>query len=176
MVAELRAPAAPFVVPALPLNAALTAGCIGVDMNDDHLAAWQLDTHGNPVGEPHRFFYALTGTAAHRDAQIRHALTRLLRWGRRCGVKAIAARSRRGARAASRSITSSSQRRTVEAETPSPPAMSKRRWSCRITAGTMTAILPGGSLRQRDPIALRRPRIRSATVRIMALDSGSRTW
>ncbi|MFE2495257.1 IS200/IS605 family accessory protein TnpB-related protein [Streptomyces scopuliridis] len=77
-------------VPVLPLDAALVAGCIGVDMNDDHLAAWQLDPHGNPVGEPHRFFYNLTGTASHRDAQIRHALTRLLHWARGCGVKAIA--------------------------------------------------------------------------------------
>ncbi|MFE9887818.1 IS200/IS605 family accessory protein TnpB-related protein [Streptomyces scopuliridis] len=76
--------------PALPMDAALTAGCIGVDMNDDHLAAWQLDPHGNPVGEPHRFPYDLTGTAPHRDAQIRHTLTRLLHWARQSGVKAIA--------------------------------------------------------------------------------------
>src|SRR3954454_17757081 len=59
-------------------------------MNDDHLAAWQLDVHGNPVGEPQRFFYDLTGTAQHRDAQIRHALTRLLHHARRCGAAAIA--------------------------------------------------------------------------------------
>ncbi|MEV7872164.1 IS200/IS605 family accessory protein TnpB-related protein [Streptomyces sp. NPDC088124] len=77
-------------VPLLPLGAALTAGCVGVDMNDDHLATWHLDVHGNPVGEPHRFSYDLAGNAAHRDAQIRHALTRLLHWARRCGVKAIA--------------------------------------------------------------------------------------
>ncbi|KOU65950.1 hypothetical protein ADK57_18805, partial [Streptomyces sp. MMG1533] len=60
------------------------------DMNDDHLAAWQLDVHGNPVGEPQRYFYDLTGTTAHRDAQIRHALTRLLHHTRRCGATAIA--------------------------------------------------------------------------------------
>ncbi|MEV7088341.1 IS200/IS605 family accessory protein TnpB-related protein [Streptomyces sp. NPDC093085] len=76
--------------PVVPLGAALTAGCVGVDMNDDHLAAWHLDPHGNPVGEPRRFFYDLTGTTAHRDAQIRHALTRLLHFTRRCGVRAIA--------------------------------------------------------------------------------------
>jgi IS605 OrfB family transposase len=61
-----------------------------VDTNDDHLAAWQLDVHGNPVGEPHRFFYDLSGTAEHRDAQIRHALTRLPHFARRTGVAAIA--------------------------------------------------------------------------------------
>ncbi|GLY88490.1 hypothetical protein Airi02_064190 [Actinoallomurus iriomotensis] len=49
-----------------------------MDTNADHLAAWRLDEHGNPCGEPLRFFYDLSGDAQHRDAQIRHALTRLL--------------------------------------------------------------------------------------------------
>ncbi|WP_328559197.1 transposase [Streptomyces coelicoflavus] len=74
----------------IPLAAALAEGVIGVDMNADHLAAWHLDTHGNPTGDPHRFPYDLTGPADHRDAQVRHALTRLLHWARTCGVKAIA--------------------------------------------------------------------------------------
>ncbi|WP_235989569.1 transposase, partial [Streptomyces ureilyticus] len=77
-------------VPAMPLEAALARGVVGVDMNDDHLAAWQLDGHGNPVGEPQRFFYDLAGSADHRDAQIRHALTRLLHHTRRSGAAAIA--------------------------------------------------------------------------------------
>ncbi|MGW0761008.1 IS200/IS605 family accessory protein TnpB-related protein [Streptomyces sp. NPDC002814] len=76
--------------PVLPLQAALARGVVGVDMNDDHLAAWQLDVHGNPVGQPQRFFYDLTGNADHRDAQIRHALSRLLHYTRRCGAAAIA--------------------------------------------------------------------------------------
>jgi IS605 OrfB family transposase len=59
-------------------------------VNAGHLAAWRLDVHGNPTGSPRRFFYDLTGTALHRDAQVRHALTRLLHWARTCGVKAIA--------------------------------------------------------------------------------------
>ncbi|WP_229697404.1 transposase [Streptomyces lasiicapitis] len=74
----------------LPLPVALAQGVVGVDMNDDHLAAWRLDTHGNPVGEPQRFFYDLTGSADHRDAQIRHALSRLLHCTRRFGATAIA--------------------------------------------------------------------------------------
>ncbi|OAH09691.1 hypothetical protein STSP_69920 [Streptomyces jeddahensis] len=74
----------------IPLEAALERGVIGVDTNADHLAAWRLDTCGNPIGDPRRFFYDLTGTAQHRDAQIRHALTRLLHWARACGVRAIA--------------------------------------------------------------------------------------
>ncbi|KUN73450.1 transposase [Streptomyces canus] len=75
---------------ALPLQAALARGVVAVDMNDDHLAAWYLDVHGNPVGEPRRFFYDLTGSTQHRDAQIRHALSRLLHHTRRCGAAAIA--------------------------------------------------------------------------------------
>ncbi|WP_328743994.1 transposase [Streptomyces sp. NBC_00285] len=76
--------------PTLPIDAVLTHGVIGVDMNADHLAAWRLDIHGNPTGAPLRFCYDLTGTADHRDAQVRHALTRLLHWARMCGVQAIA--------------------------------------------------------------------------------------
>jgi IS605 OrfB family transposase len=77
-------------VPVLPMDTALAKGVVAVDMNDDHLAAWHLDVHGNPVGEPQRFFYDLSGTTAHRDAQIRHALTRLLHHTRRSGAAAIA--------------------------------------------------------------------------------------
>ncbi|WSQ10957.1 transposase [Streptomyces sp. NBC_01231] len=76
--------------PVLPLEAALVRGVVGVDMNDDHLACWRLDVHGNPVGEPQRFFYDLTGSSEHRDAQIRHTLTRLLHHTRRTGATAIA--------------------------------------------------------------------------------------
>ncbi|MET8241361.1 IS200/IS605 family accessory protein TnpB-related protein [Streptomyces sp. NPDC005078] len=62
---------------------------VGVDTNADHFAAYRLDRHGNPVGEPHRFGYDLSGTTSHRDAQIRHALTRLINWARCVGVAAI---------------------------------------------------------------------------------------
>ncbi|MDX3412402.1 MULTISPECIES: transposase [Streptomyces] len=74
----------------VPLATALAEGVIGVDMNADHLAASHLDLHGNPVGNPRRFSYGLTGPATHRDAQVRHALTRLLHWATTSGVKAIA--------------------------------------------------------------------------------------
>ncbi|MFE6554581.1 IS200/IS605 family accessory protein TnpB-related protein [Streptomyces sp. NPDC057746] len=77
-------------LPIIPLAALRSDGVIGVDMNADHLAAWQLDEHGNPVGKPRRFDYDLTGTATRRDAQIRHALTRLLHWAKATGLQAIA--------------------------------------------------------------------------------------
>ncbi|MFI6736610.1 hypothetical protein ACIBI9_27100 [Nonomuraea sp. NPDC050451] len=79
--------------PAVPLSAAVAAGVVGVDTNADHLAAWRLDTHGNPIGNPRRFPYDLSGNAEHRDAQVRHALNRLLHflhWAKACGVNAIA--------------------------------------------------------------------------------------
>ncbi|WUP03549.1 IS200/IS605 family accessory protein TnpB-related protein [Streptomyces sp. NBC_00269] len=78
------------VAPTIPMDAALAHGVIGVDTNADHLAAWRLDTHGNPIGRPRRFFCDLSGTAQHRDAQVRHALTRLLNWAKSCGVAAVA--------------------------------------------------------------------------------------
>ncbi|MFH8476702.1 IS200/IS605 family accessory protein TnpB-related protein [Streptomyces sp. NPDC018000] len=77
-------------VQTVPLETAQARGMVGVDTNADHLAAYHLDPHGNPVGEPRRFFYDLSGTATHRDAQIRHALTRLLHWAKQTGASAIA--------------------------------------------------------------------------------------
>jgi hypothetical protein len=40
-------------------------------MNDDHIAARRLDVHGNPVGEPQRFFNDLTGGARRTGTLIR---------------------------------------------------------------------------------------------------------
>jgi IS605 OrfB family transposase len=77
-------------IPTIGVPTALAAGLIGVDTNNDHYAAWRLDRAGNPLGDPRRFDYDLTGNATHRDAQIRHATTRLLHWAARCGVVAIA--------------------------------------------------------------------------------------
>ncbi|MGY5036049.1 IS200/IS605 family accessory protein TnpB-related protein, partial [Streptomyces sp. 900116325] len=73
----------------IPLETARARGMIGVDTNADHFAAYRLDRHGNPVGDPHRFGYDLSGSVGHRDAQIRHALTRLINWAVRAGVGAI---------------------------------------------------------------------------------------
>ncbi|MFF8913574.1 IS200/IS605 family accessory protein TnpB-related protein [Streptomyces sp. NPDC015032] len=78
------------VVQTIPLATARARGMIGVDTNADHFAAYHLDPHGNPTGEPRRFFYDLSGTTAHRDARIRHALTQLLHWARQTGAGAIA--------------------------------------------------------------------------------------
>jgi hypothetical protein len=64
---------------------------VGVDLNDDHLAVRHLDAHGNPVGQPHRIDIDLSGPSTRRDAQLRHAITRLIHYTRRHGLDAIAA-------------------------------------------------------------------------------------
>jgi IS605 OrfB family transposase len=76
-------------VQTIPWETARAHGVVGVDTNADHFAAYRLDAHGNPVGDPHRFFYDLSGTTGHRDAQLRHAISQLLRWAKQCGVTAI---------------------------------------------------------------------------------------
>ena len=63
---------------------------VGVDLNDGHLAVRRLDPHGNPVGRPERIEFSLTGSAARRDAQVRHAITRLIRYTKRHCITAIA--------------------------------------------------------------------------------------
>lgn len=79
----------PAPVPQVTWEQSIHAGCIGVDTNDDHYPAWQLDSHGNPIGQPRRFYYDMGGSADHRDAQIRHATTQLLHWARHVGARAI---------------------------------------------------------------------------------------
>jgi len=66
------------------------APVVGVDLNDGHLALRRLNEHGNPVGPPHRIDIDLTGPSAHRDAQVRHAITRLLHYTSGHGITIIA--------------------------------------------------------------------------------------
>jgi hypothetical protein len=47
----------------VPLESLRAGNVIGVDMNADHLAAWRLDRHGNPLGSPRTLVYDLTGPA-----------------------------------------------------------------------------------------------------------------
>ena len=67
-----------------------TGPVVGVDLNDGHLAVRRLDPHGNPVGAAERIDIDLTGSAARRDAQVRHAITTLLHYTRRHHITAIA--------------------------------------------------------------------------------------
>ena len=63
---------------------------VAVDLNDGHLALRRLDEHGNPVGKPARIDVDLSGPSARRDAQVRHAITRLIHYTRRHGIGTIA--------------------------------------------------------------------------------------
>ncbi|HET9875005.1 MAG TPA: hypothetical protein VFQ37_04485 [Mycobacterium sp.] len=63
---------------------------IGVDLNDGHLAVRHLDGHGNPVGRPQRIDINLSGSSARHDAQVRHAITRLIHYTQRRGLNMIA--------------------------------------------------------------------------------------
>jgi hypothetical protein len=63
---------------------------VGVDLNDGYLALRRLDEHGNPVGRPERIDFDLSGSSARRDGQVRHAITRLLRFTRRHGLDTVA--------------------------------------------------------------------------------------
>jgi IS605 OrfB family transposase len=85
------APTAPASVGGSPDGTVFAAGpVVGVDLNDGHLAVRRLDAHGNPVGAPERIDIDITGTSARRDAQVRHAITRLIHYTRRRGIGTIA--------------------------------------------------------------------------------------
>jgi hypothetical protein len=82
---------APGAGPQTPDPGVRAAGpVLGVDLNDGHLAVRRLDAHGNPVGRPERIGFSLTGSSARRDAQVRHAITQLIRHTRRHGTAVIA--------------------------------------------------------------------------------------
>ncbi|GAA3376848.1 IS200/IS605 family element transposase accessory protein TnpB [Streptomyces sannanensis] len=55
---------------------------LGVDLNADHLAAYVLDPHGNPVGEPITVPIDLTGSTIQRDGRLRNAISELIRIAR----------------------------------------------------------------------------------------------
>jgi hypothetical protein len=63
---------------------------VGVDLNDGHLAVRRLDAHGNPVGVSARIDVDLSARSTRRDAQVRHAITRLIHYTQRHGIDTIA--------------------------------------------------------------------------------------
>jgi hypothetical protein len=73
-----------------PRNVRACGPVVDVDLNDGHLAVRRLDAHGNPIGRPHRIDFDLSGSSARRDAQVRHAITRLLHYTIGHGITSVA--------------------------------------------------------------------------------------
>lgn len=74
---------------ALPV--ARSGGVVGVDLNADHLAAYRLDTAGNPVGRRVRVPLDLAGVGGPtRDGRLRAAITAVLTHAKTSGATAIA--------------------------------------------------------------------------------------
>jgi hypothetical protein len=81
-------PAPPMPV---PLADATTHGVLGVDLNIDHLAAWILDSNGNPVAKAYYIPLKLDALrASTRDGRLRAAVSTLIRLAMSHGVGAIA--------------------------------------------------------------------------------------
>ncbi|MEU5427281.1 hypothetical protein AB0H73_17010 [Streptomyces olivoreticuli] len=62
---------------------------IGIDLNADHLAAYVLDPHGNPIGQPHTIPLDLIGPALQRDGRLRDAISQLIKLARQHGCAGI---------------------------------------------------------------------------------------
>jgi IS605 OrfB family transposase len=76
--------------PYAAMEQAAANGVLAVDFNADHLACWIVDRAGNPTGKPSRIPLDLVGSGPRRDAQLRHAVSRLIRLARARDVHAIA--------------------------------------------------------------------------------------
>ncbi|KUO22328.1 hypothetical protein [Streptomyces dysideae] len=77
-------------VPVPTLQALRQHPVLAVDVNADHLAAWILDSCGNPVSTPHTIPLELAGLpATTRDARLREAISHLLHLAQRQGCAAL---------------------------------------------------------------------------------------
>jgi hypothetical protein len=75
LAASWRLPAPPVVT----VRQALAGGVLAVDLNVGHLACWQVDPHGNPVGVGVDIPLVLDGVrASTRDGRLRGAISTLL--------------------------------------------------------------------------------------------------
>jgi hypothetical protein len=76
--------------PAITVQQAVAGGVLAVDLNAGHLACWQIDRHGNPVGVGVDIPLKLNGQpASTRDGRLRAAISALLELARRQGCTAI---------------------------------------------------------------------------------------
>jgi hypothetical protein len=76
--------------PAVTVQQAVAGGVLAVDLNVGHLACWQIDPDGNPVGVGVNISLALDGVpASTRDGRLRGAISRLLNLADRQGCTAV---------------------------------------------------------------------------------------
>jgi hypothetical protein len=76
--------------PAVTIQQAIAGGILAVDLNVGHLACWQIDPHGNPVGIGIDIPLVLDGVSAStRDGRLRGAISRLLEIAQQGGCSAI---------------------------------------------------------------------------------------
>jgi hypothetical protein len=76
--------------PAITVQQAVAGGILAVDLSVGHLACWQIDRHGNPVGVGVDIPLKLNGQpASTRDGRLRAAISALLELARRQGCTAI---------------------------------------------------------------------------------------
>jgi hypothetical protein len=86
LAASWRLPASPVVT----VQQAVAGGVLGVDLNAGHLACWQIDRHGNPVGVGVDIPLVLDGlSASTRDGRLRAAISLLLEVAGQRGCTAI---------------------------------------------------------------------------------------
>jgi hypothetical protein len=84
--ASWRLPAPPEVT----VQQAVAGGVLAVDLNAGHLACWQIDRHGNPVGVGVNIPLLLDGASAStHDGRLRAAISTLLDLARQRGCSAI---------------------------------------------------------------------------------------
>jgi hypothetical protein len=78
------------VPPAMSVQQAVAGGLLAVDLNAGHLACWQIDGDGNPMGVAIDIPMVLDGLpASTRDGQVRTAISTLLNLARQRGCTAI---------------------------------------------------------------------------------------
>jgi hypothetical protein len=76
--------------PAVTVQQAVAGGVLAVDLNAGHLACWQIDPDGNPVGTGIDIPLLLDGASAStRDGRLRGAISTLLDLAHRRGCTAI---------------------------------------------------------------------------------------
>jgi hypothetical protein len=76
--------------PAVTVQQAVAGGVLAVDLNAGHLACWQINRHGNPVGLGIDIPLMLDGLpVSTRDGRLREAISSLLDLARQRGCTAI---------------------------------------------------------------------------------------